>query len=162
MKKRRICKAISKGLLTCGIAVGLSLSSGIATAAGQIAVVSNDTVIEPGEEFGATVVLNGDGQYDVYVGITGGVFGADFQIFTQGGLVPWIPAEGPPPKLLDNADLANMSIKERIIALVPRMSLAGFAGDYAIYAALSAPGQFMQQLQNGTVILDGPLAIQVK
>jgi hypothetical protein len=162
MKKRLICKAISKGLLTYGVAVGLSVSSGIAIAAGQIAVVTNDTVVESGEEFGATVVLNGDGQYDVYVGITGGVFGADFQVFTPGGLVPWVQAEGPPPKLMDNVNLANMSIKERMIALVPRMPLAGYAGDYAIYGALSAPGQFMQQLQDGTVILDGPLAIQVK
>ncbi len=162
MKKRPMYKSISKRLLTYGIAVGLSISSGMAAAAGQIAVVTNDDNIASGEEFGATVVLNGDGQYDVYVGITGGVFGGNFQAFTPGGLVPWVQAEGPPLKLMDNVDLANMSTKERIIALVPKMLLTGYGGDYQIYAALSAPGQFMQQLQDGTIILDGPVKIEVK
>jgi hypothetical protein len=154
--------AISKRLLTFGMAIGLLLSSGIAAAVGQIAAVTNDTVIETGEEFGFIVTLNGDGRYDVYVGITGGAFGTGFVAFdTNGVLLPWDPA-GAPPKLMDNADLATLSIQEKIISLLPRMPLDGYAGDYVIYAALSTPGQFLQELQAGTLIIDGPITITVK
>jgi len=156
MKRNLRYTAISKGLLTFGMAIGLSLSSGMAAAVGQITVATNDTVIETGEEFSAIVALNGDGRYDVYIGITGGVFGSDFQAFNaDGALVPWVQAEGPPPKLRDNVDLDSLSVKDKIISLLGRMPLDGYTG-------LSAPGQFQQQLQDGTLIIDGPLNITVK
>jgi len=164
MKRKLMYTAVSKRLLTFGMAIGLSLSSGIASAVGQITVATNDTVVETGEEFSAIVALNGDGRYDVYVGITGGKFGNDFHVFiAESTLVLWVPAEGPPPKLRDNVDLGNLSVKDKIIRLVPRMHLDGYAGDYVIYAVLSAPGQFQQQLQDGTLIgVDAPLNIKVK
>lgn len=163
MKRKSMYKTISKGLLIFGIISGLSLFSGIASAVGQITVTTNDTVVETGELFSAIVALNGDGRYDVYVGITGGVFGGNFSVFNAaGGFVPWLSAEGPPPKLRDNVDLGSLSVKDKIIRLLPRISLKGYTGNYAIYAVLSTPGQFQQQLQDGTLIIDGPLNITVK
>jgi hypothetical protein len=141
MKKKRLYKLIPKGLLTLGFAAGLSLSPGIATAAGQIAVVSNDTDVDSGEEFGATLVLSGDGRYDVYAGVTGGVFGEMIYAFTPtGDFIPvdWI---APPPKLKDNVELSQLSVKERIISLLPKIPLAGYAGSYIIYVGLTTPGQ---------------------
>ena len=142
MKKRQKYKKRSpKGLLKWGLAAGLSLSTGVATAAGQIAVVTNDTNVEQGEQFGATVVLNGDGRYDVYVGLTGGVLGSSILAFdAEGNLVPW-DGTGLPAKLRDNVDLASLSVKEKIISLFARMPLDGLAGSYTFYGALGTPGQ---------------------
>jgi hypothetical protein len=163
MKKNLRYTAISKGLLTFGMAIGLSFSSGMAAAAGQIVVATNDTVVKTGEEFSAIVALNGDGRYDVYVGITGGAFGTNIFAFDASGLIPWVPTEGPPVKLRDNVDLASLSVKDKVIKLFPRLALGNdYAGIYSIYAILSAPGQFQQQLQDGTLIIDGPLNIEVK
>ena len=136
-------KVIPKRLLTLGFAAGLSLSTGIATADGQIAVVTNDTVIEAGEEFGATIVLNGDGRYDVYLGLAGGILGEVIYAFdANGALMPWQPETGlPPAKLRDNVDLASLSVKERIIQVLPRIPLEGLAGSYMFYGALATPGQ---------------------
>ncbi|RKZ80066.1 MAG: hypothetical protein DRR19_24145 [Candidatus Parabeggiatoa sp. nov. 1] len=141
-------KVIPKRLLTLGFAAGFSLSTGIATADGQIAVVTNDITIDPGEEFGATVVLNGDGRYDVYIGVVGGVLGEVIHAFdADGAFIPWDP-EGPPPvKLRDNVDLASLSVNERIIPVLPRIPLDGFAGTYMFYAALTPPGELDFQEQ---------------
>ena len=163
MKKNLRYTAISKGLLTFGMAIGLSLSSGMTAAAGQIVVTANDTVVETGEEFSAIVALNGDGRYDVYVGITGGILGTTIATFdTNRGIIPWVPAEGAPVKLRDNVDLASLSIKDKIIPLFSKQSFDAAAGNYLIYAVLSAPGQFLQQLEEGTLIIDGPLNLEIK
>ena len=141
MKKRQIGKLIPKGLLTLGIAIGLSLSAGIATAQGEIAIVANDTEVGPGEKFSAILVLNGTGRYDVYAGITGGVFGNSIFAFDDtGGLIQWVPP-ALPPKLMDNVNLANQATEEKIRILVPRILLDGFGGSYVLLAALSTPGQ---------------------
>lgn len=139
--KKPTYKVIQKGLLTLGFAAGLSLS-GAAMAAGKIAILSNDVNVDTGEEFGATIVLSGDGQYDVYAGVTGGVFGQDLFAFAPTGefvLVDWVT---PPPKLKDNVELSQLSVKERIISLLPRMPLDGLGGTYIIYVGLTKPGQF--------------------
>ncbi len=164
MKKNLRYTAISKGLLTFGMAIGLSLYSGMTAAAGQIVVATNDTVVKTGEEFSAIVALNGDGRYDVYIGITGGAFGTNIVAFdANSGLIPWVLTEGAPVKLRDNVDLASLSVKDKVIKLFPRLALGDdYAGIYSIYAILSAPGQFQQQLQDGTLIIDGPLNIEVK
>jgi hypothetical protein len=131
-------------LYTSVITAGLLFGSSAVMAAGQIAVITNDTVIESGEEIGATVVLNGDGQYDVYVGITGGYFGGDIYAFTRdGGLVKWDAATGAAPaKFLDNASLSDMSVNERVIRLFPRIPLSEeYKGSYVFLAGLSSPGQ---------------------
>ncbi len=128
--------------LRLGLATGLLVFAGIASAAGQIAILTNDTIIEPGEELGATVVLNGDGQYDVYVAITGGVLGETFYLFdSNGGLVPWIPTEGLPEKFRSNLDLASLAIQEKMIQVLPRIPLVDIAGNYTFYAGLTTPGQ---------------------
>jgi Zn-dependent alcohol dehydrogenase len=122
--------------------VGLLAISGVVMAEGQIAIVTNDTIVESGEELGATVVLNGEGQYDVYLGITGGVFGGDIYAFDKNGaLEKWDPAGAPPAKLRDNVNLADMSVKERLIKVLPRMTLSEYVGSYTFYAALSTPGE---------------------
>lgn len=154
--------AISKKLLTFGMAIGLSLFSGMTMAIGQIAVVTNDIVVETGEELSAIVALSGDARYDVYVAITGGAFGNGFMVFDANNvLIPW-DLKSTPAKLRDNVDLASLSVKDRVIKLFPRLPLENAVGHYSIYAVLSAPGQFQQQLQESTLIIDGPLNIEVK
>jgi hypothetical protein len=130
---------------TSVVTAGLLLGSSMVMAQGQIAVVTNDDLIESGEEIGATVVLNGDGRYDVYIGITGGYFGSDIYAFTTDGrfLVKWDYATGvPPDKFLADVDLSAMPVSERVIRLFPRIPLpAELRGSYVFLAALSTPGQ---------------------
>ncbi|MCP4702359.1 MAG: hypothetical protein GY862_36685 [Gammaproteobacteria bacterium] len=133
---------ISKARLALGLAASLLVPAGMANAAGQAAVLTNDTVIEAGEELGATLVLNGDGRYDVYAAVTGGALGPDIYVFGPGGaLIKW-EAPAPIPKLLENADLANMPVADKIIRLFPKMPLGSeLAGTYTFYGALSTSGQ---------------------
>ncbi len=160
--KRNLKSAISKGLLPFGMAIGLSFSSGMAAAVGEITVVANDTLIKQGEELSAIVALNGDGRYDVYVGLTGGILNTYIFAFdANGGLILW-DGKGAPAKLRENIDLASLSVKEKVIKLFPRLPLSSdLAGTYSIYAVLSAPGQFQQQLQEGTLIFGDPLKFEV-
>ena len=145
MKQRCIHKIpnrIPNRLVRFGFAAGLLFSTATATAAGQIAMVSNDTTIEPGEEFSATVMLNGEGQYDVYFGVTGGVLGETIHALdANGALIPWKPEAGPPAKLRDNVDLASLSVEQKNIAVFSGIRLDGLTGSYTLYAALSTPGQ---------------------
>lgn len=142
MKQSNLCKKIPNTLLSLGLAAGLSLSSGIAAAEGQIAIVSNDTVIESGEEFGATLVLSGDGNYDVYVGLVGGILDKDsiYAIDSSVTLIKWVPPELP-AKFRDNVDIGSLTVDGRIISVFPRINVAEFPGTYTFYAALSTVGQ---------------------
>jgi len=160
MKRKSMYKAISKGLLTFGIIGSLSLSSGITYAAGNVAVVSNATVVKAGEELGISVVLDGDGSYDVYIGITGGIFENDFIAFDANSeLVTWQPPTLP-AKLRNNINIANLSAKDKIIELFPRISLDEYAGNYSVYAVLTKPGKF--DLGDPATVIDGPLNIEIQ
>ena len=132
-------KKASKSLLGLGLAASLSLSSGIAAAAGNIAVLVNDTNVKSGEEIGIKVVLNGDGVYDAYMWISGGVLGAaKLGIDGTGQFVAW--NDQAPPKLRSGIDLATLSVKDKIINVLPKVPAAGLTGTYSLNASLSAPG----------------------
>ncbi|MCP4699972.1 MAG: hypothetical protein GY862_24440 [Gammaproteobacteria bacterium] len=133
-----------KKQLAAGAAVALLGFSGAVSAAGQVAIVINDTVIEEGEEVGITLVLNGDGHYDVYAAVTGGALGSDIHVFGPGGVpILWTPDQNV-PKLLDDVDLGSLAVKDKIIQLVPKIEIplgSGLEGEYTFYGALSTPGQ---------------------
>lgn len=130
----------SKSLLGVGLAASLSLSSGIAAAAGQIAMLVNDTEVLPGEEIGITVVLNGDGVYDAYVWLEGGVLaGAKFAVDENGQWV--VRNDQAPQKLRANINIGTSTLQEKIITLLPRLKLENIAGRYKLTAALTTPGQ---------------------
>ena len=132
-------KKASKSLLGLGLAASLSLSAGIAAAAGNIAVLVNDTNVKSGEEIGIKVVLNGDGVYDAYMWIEGGVLGdAKLGIDEAGQFVPW--NDQAPPKLRTGIDLATLSVKDKIVNVLPKVPATGLTGTYTLNAALSAPG----------------------
>ncbi len=158
MKKRQLCKLIPRGLLILGFAAGLSLSTGIAAAqeSPQVAsMVINTTTTEssgilgpiflvgPGEEFGGIVVFNDTGHYDIYVGMVN-VATDDFFFFdAQGVLSPWKLEEGLlPAKFRDNVNLAHLSVKDRVIELLPRAPFAGLKGHYAVAVLFCTPGQY--------------------
>ena len=132
-------KKASKSLLGLGLAASLSLSCGIAAAAGHIAVLVNDTNLQSGEEIGIKVVLNGDGVYDAYMWIEGGVLGgAKLGINEAGQFVPW--NDQAPPKLRSGIDLATLSVQDKIVNVLPKVPAAGLTGVYTLNAALSVPG----------------------
>jgi hypothetical protein len=158
MKKRSLYKLIPKGLIL-GIAAGLSLSTGIAAAqeSPQVAAMAISTtttesggilgplfLVDSGEEFGAIVVLNDTGHYDIYVGMVN-VATDDFFFFDdQGVLSPWKLEEGLlPAKFRDNVNLAHLSVKDRVIELLPKMPFAAVpAGHYAMAVLFCTPGQY--------------------
>jgi Zn-dependent alcohol dehydrogenase len=129
----------SKRLLGLGFAASLSLSSGIAAAAGNIAVLVNDTKVQSGEEIGIKVVMNGDGLYDAYMWIEGGVLGgAKLAIDETGQFAPW--NDQAPPKLRNSIDLAALTVKDKIVNVLPKVPATGLTGTYNLTAALAAPG----------------------
>jgi hypothetical protein len=129
----------SKSLLGLGLAASLSLSAGIAAAAGNIAVLVNDTNVQSGEEIGIKVVLNGDGVYDAYMWIEGGVLGdAKLGIDEAGQFVPW--NDQAPPKLRSGIDLATLSVQDKIVNVLPKVPATGLTGTYSLNAALSVAG----------------------
>jgi len=132
-------KKASKSLLGLGLAASLSLSCGIAAAAGNIAVLVNDTNVRSGEEIGIKVVFNGDGVYDAYMWIEGGVLGgAKLGIDEAGQFVPW--NDQAPPKLRSGIDLATLSVQDRIVNVLPKVPATGLTGTYSLNAALSVAG----------------------
>jgi hypothetical protein len=132
-------KKASKSLLGLGLAASLSLSAGIAAAAGNIAVLVNDTNVQSGEEIGIKVVFNGDGVYDAYMWIEGGVLGdAKLGIDEAGQFVAW--NDQAPPKLRNGIDLATLSVQDKIVNVLPKVPATGLTGTYTLNAALSAPG----------------------
>jgi len=141
-KKRR-----SKLRLALGFAA-FSLFSAASYAAGNIAVVTNDDKVEKGEELGITLVIGGDGTYDVYGAVVGGVFPEIF-VFGPTGLVPLSSVLPNPPKLKENVTIETLSTQDKIIPLLPRIPLSGFAGSYTIFGVLVPAGQpVMDHLDN--------------
>lgn len=132
-------KKASKSLLGLGLAASLSLSAGIAAAAGNIAVLVNDTNVRSGEEIGIKVVLNGDGVYDAYMWIEGGVLGgAKLGIDAAGQFVAW--NDQAPPKLRNGIDLGALSVQDKIVNVLPKVPAQGLTGTYSLNAALSVAG----------------------
>ncbi|WP_069469765.1 hypothetical protein [Candidatus Marithrix sp. Canyon 246] len=131
---------ISKSLLGLGVAASLSLSCGIAAAAGNIIVLVNDTNVQSGEEIGIKVVLNGDGVYDAYIWIEGGVLdGATLTVNKDGQWV--LRNDQSPQKLRANIDIETLNLQKKIITLLPRLKFENIAGRYKLTAALTTPGQ---------------------
>jgi hypothetical protein len=130
----------SKSLLGLGLAASLSLSSGIAAAAGNIAVLVNDTLVKSGEQIGIKVVFDCDnGVYDAYMWLEGGVLGgAKFAIDEVGNLVPW--SDQAPAKLRNGIDCANLTVTQKIVNLLPKVATTGLTGTYNLTAALAAEG----------------------
>ena len=168
MKRKSMYKAISKGLLTFGIIGSLSLSSGMAYAVGNIVVTSNKTVVMSGEKLSSILAFSGDRNYDVYVGITGGVFGNSFWVFNENDdFVAWDQQNELPPKLRDNVDSTKTTpVENRTIYLFNELTLGNeYAGNYQIYAVLTTPGKFDlgdQAIKEQATIINGPLNIEIQ
>ena len=122
--------------------VGFLFFSAIPTfAGGAIKVAVNDALVEAGEELAVNFVLNGDGRYDVYAAFTGGALGSTLFMFTPTGLAP---LAGSMPKFRENIDIGSLSVKERILTLLPKIPFTdttGLKGVYTFYVALCTPGQ---------------------
>jgi len=137
--KRKAITAFSVGLL--------ALSHAGIACDGQILVTTNSETVPLGEELSMIVTINGTGRCDVYAAVTGGIFPEGvFQAFNVDNgltLTPWKPGDPEPPvKLLDNVDIGNLPIEERVIRIFPRLQLSeSFPGDYILYGALTTPGQ---------------------
>ncbi len=119
--------------------------TGIASAGGKAKVVVNDQMVEKGEEVGALVILDGDGSYDVYAALTGGVFGEQLMIFQEdGGMVPFNGDFASLPRLRTNLNLGSLSVEDKIITLIPKVPLvdtSSLRGTYTFIVALCTPGQ---------------------
>lgn len=129
-----------KRIIVC-IAAFIMLSALPAFSQGQVKVVVNSTAIEAGEALGATLLLNGDGSYDVYAALTGGVLGSLLYMFNEQGLL--VPFSSPMAKMRSNINLSTLSVDDKIISLLPKFDLldtAGLKGDYTFYVALCTPG----------------------
>ncbi len=158
MKKRQLCQLIPRGVLILGFVLGTSLSTGIAAAQefSQVAAITINTtttesggilgpifLVEPGDEFGAIVVLNDTGHYDIYVGMVNVANDNFFFFDAKGVLAPWRLEEGLlPAKFRDNVNLAHLSVKDRVIELIPRTPFAGQKGYYVMAVLLCTPGQY--------------------
>jgi len=132
-----------KKWLSIGLAAGLSASFSFAYAEGQVAVLNNDNILEQGEEIGAMLVVNGDGRYDVYAAVSGGILAENIFVFGKdGALVPWIPGSDiMPPKLLDNVEISSLSVNERMIQLLPKLPHSDdLKGTYVFFGVLCTPG----------------------
>jgi len=129
-----------KKIIVCTAALIL-LSALPVFSQGAIKVIANNSTIEAGQSLGAALLLNGSGSYDVYAAIGGGVFGNTLHMFSQGGV--FTPLAGTMPKLKSNINIGSLSTKEKIISLLPKMSLpdtSALKGTYTFYAALCTPG----------------------
>ena len=119
--------------------------AGIAAAGGKAKVVVNDQVVESGEAIGAFVVLDGDGTYDVYAALTGGILGDQFMIFKEDGtMVPFNGDLTSLPKLKANLNFNSLSVKDKIISLLPKMPLddtSSIKGTYTFMVGLCTPGK---------------------
>jgi len=151
-------KCKSRKWLALGFAASFSLLSSVSYAVGNIAIVTNDTKIESGEELGITLVLGGSGTYDVYGAVTGGILGASFFVFDENSnLLPW-DGSGPPPKLRSNVTIENLSTSDKIIPLLPRIPVGGLSGNYAAFGVLVPAGaNVMENLDNldmTTIVID--------
>ncbi|HID99126.1 MAG TPA: hypothetical protein EYP59_02400 [Thiotrichaceae bacterium] len=160
MKKRQLCQLIPRGVLILGFVLGTSLSTGIAAAQefSQVAAITINTtttesggilgpifLVEPGDEFGAIVVLNDTGHYDIYVGMGNVEKDGEFFFFDdQGVFAQWKLEDGLlPPKFRDNVNFAHLSVKDRVIELLPRTPFAlGLKGYYVMTVLLCTPGQY--------------------
>jgi len=138
INKEKIMKL--KRIVIC-IAAFIMLSALPAFSQGQIKVVVNSTTIEAGESLGATLLLNGDGSYDVYAAITGGALGSSLFMFNEQGAL--VTSASPLAKIRSNIDISTLSVEEKIIALLPKFDLldtASLKGVYTFYVALCTPG----------------------
>lgn len=129
----------SKSLLGLGLAASLSLSSGIAAAAANIAVLVNDTLVKSGEQIGIKVVFDCDeGVYNAYMWIEGGQLPVPFAINQAGQFVP--KTDSVPPLHAD-IQCANLTtVKEKIVTVLPKIDGKGLTGSYKLTAALAAAG----------------------
>ena len=108
-----------------------------ALAAGQVKLVPNDSVVDEGEPVGVYMVLSGDGVYDVYVTLTGGLLGEalfyfkpdlyQFELFT-------------PVAYRSGLDLASLSVDDKLLYILPEIELPGIPGVYTFRAFLANPG----------------------
>ncbi len=128
-------------LITVFLLVGSLLAGGVAR------IVVNDNIIEAGEEIGAYLVLDGDGTYDVYAALTGGVLGSQIFLFTESGSL--VPFNGDISslqnlKLRSNLDFSSLGVREKIIQLLPKVPLddtSQIKGTYTFIVALCTPGK---------------------
>ncbi|MBF0102328.1 MAG: hypothetical protein HQK77_15610 [Desulfobacterales bacterium] len=119
------------------------LSASTLYAEGMLKLVVRDRVIEPGEELAIYLLLNGSENYDVYAALTGGALQDQvFMVDQQAMFIPFNPNE-PLPKLRDNLNLSQLSIKDKIITLIPKFlfkDTVAFQGMYTFYGVLCSPG----------------------
>lgn len=136
---------MKRGVLTILCLCLCLCMAGIASAGGKAKVVVNDQVVEKGEAIGAAVVLDGDGSYDVYAALTGGVLGEQLLLFKEDGtMVPFNGDLSSLPKLRANVNLNSLSVKDKIITLLPKVSLddtSSIKGTYTFIVALCTPGK---------------------
>lgn len=142
-------KRKSRQWLALGFAASFSVLSSVSYAVGNIAVVTNDTKIESGEELGITLVIGGTGTYDVYGAVTGGMLGPNIFVFNpDGSLLLW-DGVTPPAKLRENVTIENLETKDKVISLLPRIPLNGLTGTYAAFGVLVPAGlSVMENLDN--------------
>jgi len=124
------------------LAAFIMLSAIPAFSQGQIKIVVNSTNIEAGQALGATLLLKGSGNYDVYAALTGGVLGSSLFMFTQDGAL--VPFSSTMPKLRSNINISDLSVEQRMISLLPKfdiMDTSALKGIYTFYVALCTPGK---------------------
>lgn len=125
------------------MALLITMTAQVVFAAGSLKLAVSNQTIESGEDLGAVLLLNGDGNYDVYAAITGGILQNALLMFTSGGGLAMAAADL--PKLMDNVNIGSLEINDKIIELLPKFSVddgASLAGTYYFYVALCTPGQF--------------------
>lgn len=127
-------------ILVC-MALFITVTAQTVLAAGAVKVAVSSQTLGTGEDLGAVLLLGGDGNYDVYAAITGGLLQEALYMFTPTGILPATAEEL--PKLRENVDLAGLSVNDKIIQLLPKFSVdaAALAGVYSFYVALCTPGQ---------------------
>ncbi|SEH08955.1 hypothetical protein [Candidatus Venteria ishoeyi] len=118
-------------------------------AEGHAAIVFNDNLIEEGEELGVQAIVAGEGTFDIYAALLGGIIppGQIMMFDANGGISPVIDLNNPQNaaellkyKLYSNAKLEDIQIQDRIKTLLPKMQLPGIPGKYTFAIGLTAPG----------------------
>jgi len=107
----------------------------------QLALLANRTQVEAGDKLGVSLALYGQGQYDVYVAVTGGALGEQLYFFSPQGDLQSL-TQGLPVKLSQQLNLDNAELAQSLLSLLPEINLVGFPGNYTFYAALTASNQF--------------------
>ncbi len=128
-------------------------------AVGNVAIIPNIKIdeatltglVDEGEELGIKAIIDGDGTYDVYAALLGGILGpSGIIMFGKDGVVsPSFDLSNSSDipellkhRLMENVSLQETPLRERVKTLIPKMVLggAGLAGTYSVVIGLTAPG----------------------